>query len=406
MAKKKSKSGKQLGKPKGSDRVTSEEIDARNKSKSGKQLEKPKSGDRITLEEIDAISSEDDSDEDSQNGEENEEWNAEALALRQAIADGAFNELIQKKDKISEKDTDDGSDNEQSSDREEIIEGEVGESEDEEDGEQGKSDSEDEKDGEKLTSYDFSGRKAILTVTEKLLSRREIMPWSENFCIIPSTPLPFGGNGVDGSPLDIHDDLKREFSFYSMALEAVNDARACCEESGVPFARPEDFFAEMMKSDDHMAKVKDRLIFETKKIDAVAQRKTNKEHKLRAKEKQSNKIAEKAKKKKEHFDAIDEWTSSAPQNKDGDDAKMVGRKRMWTDRDGNMQDGPNKKRHAADKKYGFGGKTGKFKQNDPKSMDDLSSYNPKGNFGGLGSKSKGGGNKRKGKRARDSARSR
>ena len=40
-------------------------------------------------------------------------------------------------------------------------------------------------------------------------------------------------------------------------------------------------------------------------MDVVAQRKSNKEQKLQAKEKQSNKIAEKAKRKKEHFEAID-----------------------------------------------------------------------------------------------------
>lgn len=141
-----------------------------------------------------------------------------------------------------------------------------------------------------------------------------------------------------------------------------------------------------------MAKVKDRLIFETKKMDAVAQRKSNKEQKLRAKEKQSNKIAEKAQRKKEHFQAIDEWKSSQNYDAFRDDAEE--RK-------------PNKKRIAADKKYGFGGKRGRFKQNDPKSLNDMSSYNPRGNFAGIGSKGRhSGSTKRKGKRARDASRSR
>ena len=161
-----------------------------------------------------------------------------------------------------------------------------------------------------------------------------------------------------------------------------------------------------------MAKVKDRLIFETKKMDAVAQRKANKEQKLRVKEKQANKIAEKAKQRKEHFQAVDEWAKSAAQNRGSavreDDEAFLGKmknKRGWIDRDGTLQHGPNKKRMAADKKYGFGGKRGRFKQNDPKSLNDLSGFNPKGNFSGLGSKSKGGpGAKRKGKRARDAAR--
>ena len=52
-----------------------------------------------------------------------------------------------------------------------------------------------------------------------------------------------------------------------------------------------------------MAKVKDRLIFENKKMEAVAQRKSNREQKLRAKESRTNKLVEKAK-----TDAIVEGT--------------------------------------------------------------------------------------------------
>ena len=66
-----------------------------------------------------------------------------------------------------------------------------------------------------------------------------------------------------------------------------------------------------------MAKVKDRLIFENKKIEAVAQRKSNKEQKLRAKESQANRLAEKAKRKKEHFQEVKEWANSAARNRGG-----------------------------------------------------------------------------------------
>jgi rRNA-processing protein EBP2 len=162
-----------------------------------------------------------------------------------------------------------------------------------------------------------------------------------------------------------------------------------------------------------MAKVKDRLIFETKKMDAVTQRKANKEQKLRAKEKHANKLADKAKRKKEHFKAVDDWAKTAASSRGGalqdDDDVNLGRmekRKGWTDRDGNLQTGPNKKRMVADKKYGHGGKRGRFKQSDPKSLNDMSGFNPRGNFSG-GTKSKGGsGANRKGKRARDATRAR
>ena len=166
-----------------------------------------------------------------------------------------------------------------------------------------------------------------------------------------------------------------------------------------------------------MAKVKDRLIFETKKIEAFEQRKSNKEIKLRAKEARANKAIEKAKAKKDHLKAVDDWAKSAAFNRvlgavrDDDDyhlSKLSG---------GGGGGGVNKKRQRADKKYGYGGKRGRFKQNDQRDLNDLSGFNPRGNFGGLGTKSGktnksgaggsgGGGAKRKGKRARDAARSR
>lgn len=183
------------------------------------------------------------------------------------------------------------------------------------------------------------------------------------------------------------------------------------------------FFCVDIVSLDHMARIKDRLIFENKKIEAVAQRKSNREQKLRSKEAHSNKIAEKSRRKKENMKAVDDWAQAAASNRGGgrfgdkDDQAFLrkmtsqgaGQKRGWTDRDGNLQTGPNKKRLAANKKYGFGGKRGRFKQNDPRDLNDMSSFNPKGNFGGLGSKKargSGSGASRKGKRARDANRAR
>lgn len=162
-----------------------------------------------------------------------------------------------------------------------------------------------------------------------------------------------------------------------------------------------------------MAKVKDRLIFETKKMDAVAMRKSNKEQKLRSKETQSNKLAEKAKKKKDHFKAVEEWAESARANRgrgrlaDSD----AGEARFNNPPSHGGGGGGGKSRAHADRKYGHGGPRGRFKQNDPAALHDLSGYNRRGNFGGLGTKKSAAGKpnagaNRKGKRARDASRSR
>jgi len=145
-----------------------------------------------------------------------------------------------------------------------------------------------------------------------------------------------------------------------------------------------------------MAKVKDRLIFESKKMEAFEQRKSNREQKLRAKEKHAHRLVEKAKAKRQHLRDVEEWANDAKSNR-------VGGGKVRDDDDdylARIGAGPNKKRLAANRKYGHGGKRGRFKQNDRKSMNDMSAYNPKGNFAG-GKKSTG--TKRKGKRARDAA---
>ena len=161
-------------------------------------------------------------------------------------------------------------------------------------------------------------------------------------------------------------------------------------------------FVAFFNTLDHMAKVKDRLIFENKKMEAVAQRKTNREQKLRAKESHANKLAEKSRRKKEHFQQVEEWASSAAKHRGSalqDDADE-----MYLNR------GPNKKRQNADRKFGHGGKKGRFKQNDRAGMNDMSGFNPRGNFpGGMKrtANNKGGtGANRQGKRARDANRSR
>ena len=161
---------------------------------------------------------------------------------------------------------------------------------------------------------------------------------------------------------------------------------------------------------DHMAKIKDRLIFETKKMEAVERRKSNKEQTAMAKERAAHRIAEKSKAKKAHMAAVEDWKKSAEQGR----GRLGGRVHdMDADEDqlrGLGGGGPNKKRIAADKKYGFGGKRGRFKQNDPKDLNDMSGFKPRGSFAGgqkttnTYGKGKKGGAKRPGKRARDARR--
>merc|ERR1712238_307670 len=377
--------------------------------------EKMKSGDeeKFTWEDIAAMSDSEDEDDDINNAIE---MNTKAKNLRLAITnnlDGLMTSLQKER-------TNDNNDDEEEFEEDVLDASSV----EKEAADKSDDDGDDNYDVEKINSKEMEkndtnenteiskrlqnsnniNSKALSVVTAELTSVHSKLSWAETFVIVPRTPLPFGNHGdPESNPLDIHDDLKREVAFYNTALEAVNLARPKCQEFGIPFSRQEDFFAEMVKTDDHMAKVKDRLIFENKKIEAVAQRKSNKEQKLRAKESQTNRMAEKAKRKKDHFQEVEEWANSAAKNRGGglreemDDHFLNNR---------NNRSGPNKKREAADRKFGFGDKKGRFKQNDRKSMNDMSGFNPRGNFAeGMKRTSKNGaGAERAGKRARDAKR--
>jgi len=361
-------------------------------------------GENLTIAALDAMSVNDDDGLDDKS-----EWNAEAKALRQAILDGKFNgiKLCRDDDEQTKDNTTTGTNEKRrkvddraiEQDRTQVV------LEDDSSDEEGDSDDQANEKGvssSATTSLEGGNIKGLCSVTAHLMADKARLPWAETFDIIPSNPLPFGRETEDGSVISVHDDLKREVAFYNMALEAVHDGRKKCGDCNIPFSRPEDFFAEMVKTDDHMAMVKDRLIFEGKKMEAFEQRKSNRELKLRAKESHAHRIVEKAKAKKKHMQDVDDWAKNAASNR-------AGGGRIRDDDDdtylNKMGVGPNKKRQGMNSKYGYGGKSSRFKQNEKSSVNDMSGYNPRGGSGGMG-KSSGGGDKRKGKRARDASKAR
>ena len=51
------------------------------------------------------------------------------------------------------------------------------------------------------------------------------------------------------------DDLLREKLFYRQAQSAIIEGLARLKTLGIPTRRPDDYFAQMAKSDEHMLKV-------------------------------------------------------------------------------------------------------------------------------------------------------
>merc|ERR1719228_2125829 len=58
----------------------------------------------------------------------------------------------------------------------------------------------------------------------------------------------------------VHNDFKREMMFYRQAQAAVLEAVPRLHSLNIKTKRPEDYFAQMAKSDDHMNKIRAKLL--------------------------------------------------------------------------------------------------------------------------------------------------
>lgn len=99
---------------------------------------------------------------------------------------------------------------------------------------------------------------ALLAAHKRIVLSLSKLPFSAHQSVTASEPTTIP---------DIDDDLNRELAFYKQALTAVQTARDILKKEGMPFSRPADYFAEMVKSDEHMGRVKQKL------VDAAASKK-------------------------------------------------------------------------------------------------------------------------------------
>jgi rRNA-processing protein EBP2 len=103
---------------------------------------------------------------------------------------------------------------------------------------------------------------------------------------------------------DVDDDLHRELAFYAQSLSAVKAARGLLKSEGVSFARPADYFAEMVKSDEHMGRVKAKLVDTAASKKAASEARRQRDLKKFGKQVQVAKLQERDKAKRETLDKI------------------------------------------------------------------------------------------------------
>lgn len=218
----------------------------------------------------------------------------------------------------------------------------------------------------------------------------------------------------------VDDDLQRELAFMNQSLEAARQARILLRKEGVPFTRPSDFFAETVRSDETMQKVKAKLVEEATAKKASAEARKQRDLKKFGKQVQVQKQQERAKQKRETLEKINllkrkrqEGGSSGLGANEADDLfdvavdnelKSAGGGGNNSKKRSAGDHGPaSAKRQKKDSKYGFGGKKRFGKSGDAMSSGDLSSFSAKrmksgGGPGGGGAKK--GGKPRLGKSRR------
>jgi rRNA-processing protein EBP2 len=219
---------------------------------------------------------------------------------------------------------------------------------------------------------------------------------------------------------DVEDDLNRELAFYKQSLSAVKDARAKLKKEGAPFSRPADYFAEMVKSDEHMGKIKKKLVDDAAGKKAAAEARKQRDLKKFGKQVQVAKLQERAKEKRDTMDKINllkrskslsqtcfftPHTDHDPERSGADltqtheedlfDVELDNTEKPTDRRRGGDSKG-NSKRQKKNEKYGFGGKKRHAKSNDAISSADGRGFSVK--------KMKGGAAKRPGKDRRAKAR--
>jgi rRNA-processing protein EBP2 len=126
---------------------------------------------------------------------------------------------------------------------------------------------------------------------------------------LPLSKLPFAAHQsvTSAEPVeikDVDDDLNRELQFYAQSLAAVKEGRRLLKLEGSPFSRPSDYFAEMVKTEEHMGRVKKKLIDEAASKRAASDARRQRDLKKFGKAVQVAKLQERDKAKKDALERI------------------------------------------------------------------------------------------------------
>ncbi|XP_061488621.1 probable rRNA-processing protein EBP2 isoform X2 [Rhineura floridana] len=182
---------------------------------------------------------------------------------------------------------------------------------------------------------------------------------------------------LDKDAADPEDDFKREMSFYHQAQASVLEALPRLHQLKIPTRRPDDYFAEMAKSDQQMQKIRQKL-----KSKQEAMEKSERAKQLRALRKYGKKVQtevlqKRQKEKSTMLNAIKKYQkglSDKLEFLEGEKAPAPQGKKKEGAGGQHTKKGPNAKRRYKDQRFGFGGKKKGSKWNTRESHNDVSNF--------------------------------
>ena len=136
---------------------------------------------------------------------------------------------------------------------------------------------------------------ALLKAIKSIALHTSSMSFSDHQTIVSSEQVEIA---------DVDDDLNRELAFYKQSLDAAKEARALLKAEGVSFTRPTDYFAEMVKTDEHMGKIKQKMVEDAASKKAAAEARKQRDLKKFGKQVQVAKLQERDKAKRETMEKI------------------------------------------------------------------------------------------------------
>ncbi|GLD49672.1 probable rRNA-processing protein EBP2 [Lates japonicus] len=240
---------------------------------------------------------------------------------------------------------------------------------------------------------------------------RKGLPWVERLDLtnLPAEDIISKADGKVPSQtngeLNADDDFQREMFFYRQAQATVLEALPLLNKHGIATSRPDDYFAEMAKSDQHMQKIRKKLISKQMILEKSEKAKKLREQRKFGKKVQIEVIQKRQKEKKAMMSAVKKYQKGMTDKLDfleGD--QKSGKDSAQGSKNALNKKGPSAKRKYKDQKFGFGGKKSGKKWNTKDSYNDVSSFRAKvahAKGGKGGKKGKGGKqNKRPGKSVR------